>query len=169
MLQDRHLALGPAGAALIRFFESCGRRLPDGRLAAYPDPATGAAPWTIGWGSTGPDIAQGTIWTQAQCDARFTRDTACLAARVAMLIAPAPTGQHQFDALVALGYNIGLHNLSGSTLLALHKAGDDAAARAQFARWNKAGGQAMAGLTRRRAAEAALYGTPDGQAAPLLT
>jgi lysozyme len=151
------LALGTAGTALIRSFESCGKRLGNGTFAAYPDPATGGAPWTIGWGSTGPDIASGAIWTQAQCDARFVRDTATLAIHVARLVAPAPTSQPQFDALVSLAYNIGLGNLASSTLLARHKAGDHAAAAAQFARWNKAGGQAMAGLTRRRAAEAALY------------
>ena len=158
MVQDTKLTLSPQGLALIRTFESCGRRLPDGSFAAYADPATGAAPWTIGWGSTGPDIAKGTVWTQAQCDARLTSDTACFAARVAILLAPAPTSQHQFDALVALAYNIGVANLAGSTLLARHKAGDYAGARAQFVRWNRAGGQVMAGLTRRRAAEAALYG-----------
>jgi GH24 family phage-related lysozyme (muramidase) len=37
---------------------------PDGRFDAYPDPATGGAPWTIGWGSTGPDITKGTVWTK---------------------------------------------------------------------------------------------------------
>ena len=39
-----------------------------------------------------------------------------------------------------------------------HKAGDYAGALAEFAKWNKAKGQVLAGLTRRRAAEAALYG-----------
>lgn len=158
MFQHVPLTLGAAGADLIRTFESCGRRLPGGTCAAYPDPATGGAPWTIGWGSTGPDIGQGLIWTQAQCDARFSRDTAVLASRIAALIGTAPATQQQFDALVALTYNIGVRNLAGSTLLARHKAGDYAGARAQFARWNKAGGQVMAGLTRRRAAEADLYG-----------
>ena len=151
------LTLSPAGIALIQRFEGCARRQADGTLRAYPDPATGDAPWTIGWGSTGPDIARGTIWTQAQCDARFTRDIAAFASRIAGLIGPAPTNQHQFDALVALAYNIGVGNLASSTLLARHREGDHAGAAAQFAHWNKAGGQGMAGLTRRRAAEAALY------------
>jgi GH24 family phage-related lysozyme (muramidase) len=152
------LTLGPAGTALIKSFEGCARLRPDGTIAAYPDPATGAAPWTIGWGSTGPDIAKGTVWTQAQCDARLAQDSAAFAARIARLIGPAPTAQHQFDALVALAYNIGAANLAASTLLARHKAGDYPAARAQFARWNKANGKVMAGLTRRRTAEALLYG-----------
>jgi GH24 family phage-related lysozyme (muramidase) len=38
-----------------------------------------------------------------------------------------------------------------------HLAGDYAGAAAQFVRWNKAGGKVLAGLTQRRAAEAALY------------
>ena len=29
------------------------------RLHAYPDPATGGAPWTIGYGHTGPDVHPG--------------------------------------------------------------------------------------------------------------
>ncbi len=152
------LTLGTAGAALIKQFEGCGEPRDDGRFDAYPDPATGAAPWTIGWGSTGPDIARGTIWTQAQCDQRFMRDVGAFAAKLAALLAGAPTSQNQFDAMVCLAYNIGLANLAGSTLLARHKAKDYAAAQAQFARWNKAGGHSMDGLTHRRAAEAALYG-----------
>ncbi|EAW4242513.1 lysozyme, partial [Salmonella enterica subsp. enterica] len=34
------------GVALIKTFEGC-------RLKAYPDPKTGGAPWTIGYGWTG--------------------------------------------------------------------------------------------------------------------
>jgi lysozyme len=40
----------------------------------------------------------------------------------------------------------------------MHKAGDYAGAKAQFARWDKNDGKVMKGLARRRAAEAALYG-----------
>ncbi len=29
------------------------------RLDAYPDPATGGDPWTIGYGDTGPDVVPG--------------------------------------------------------------------------------------------------------------
>lgn len=152
------LTLGPSGLALIKNFEGCARQRPDGTVAAYPDPATGGAPWTIGWGSTGPDITKTTVWTQGQCDERLLRDANAFAARVAKLIGTAPTTQNQFDAMVTLAYNIGVQNLSSSTLLTRHKVGDFADARAQFARWNKANGKVMAGLTRRRAAEAALYG-----------
>lgn len=152
------LTIGAAGIALIKQFEGCARKRTDGRYDAYPDPATGAAPWTIGWGTTGTDVRKGTIWTQAQCDQRFATDAAHFASQVASLIGLVPTTQNQFDAMVCLAYNIGLANLKTSTLLSLHKNGDYLAAKSQFARWNKANGQVMAGLTNRRAAEAALYG-----------
>ena len=47
----RHI--GPAGVALIKRFEGCARLRHDGLIEAYPDPGTGGAPWTIGWGATG--------------------------------------------------------------------------------------------------------------------
>lgn len=147
----------PACIALVREFEGCAKRLPNGMLQAYPDPGSGGDPWTIGWGATGPGINPATRWTQAQADERLERDVAAFAARVAKLLGTAVTTQHQFDALVCFAYNVGIENLSSSTLLRMHRAGDYAGAAGQFARWNKAAGKVMAGLSRRRAAEAALY------------
>lgn len=147
----------PACLALIQRFEGCERKLPDGRFAAYPDPGTGGAPWTIGWGSTGPDIAPGLIWTQQQCDSRFEHDVLAFAAQVSDALGDARTSQHQFDALVSFAYNIGIARLRTSTLLQRHKAGDFAGAAGQFARWRSAGGRVLQGLIKRRAAEAALY------------
>jgi GH24 family phage-related lysozyme (muramidase) len=147
--------LGARGLALIRRFEGCARRRADGLFEAYPDPGTGGAPWTIGWGATGPDIGPGTVWTQAQCDARLAADLARHAAEVAKVIGPAATSQAQFDAMVSFHYNTGA--IARSTLGRLHRAGDQAGAAAQFARWNRAGGRVLAGLTRRRAAEETLY------------
>lgn len=147
----------PACTALVQRFEGCARRQPDGRVLAYPDPASGGAPWTIGWGSTGADVRPGTVWTQAACDARLAQDLAVFGAQVTAALDGAPTTQPQFDALVAFAYNCGIARLRASTLLRLHKAGDHPAAARAFAAWNKAGGKPLAGLTRRRAAEAALY------------
>lgn len=152
--------IGPKGRALIKELEGCAKRRPDGRLDAYPDPGSGGDPWTIGWGSTGPGIQRGTIWTQAQADARFDVDVQKFAAKVSDLIGDAPTTPGQFGAMVSFAYNVGTGNLASSTLLRMHKAGDYAGAAAQFARWNKAAGRVMPGLTRRRAAEAALYELP---------
>ncbi|MGZ8286661.1 MAG: lysozyme [Allosphingosinicella sp.] len=114
-------------------------------------------PWTIGWGSAGPDIGKGPVWTQQQCDDRFTSHLAEFAANVGKVLGSTPTTQSRFDAMVSFAYNVGVANLAASTLLKKHKAGDYKGAAAEFARWNKAAGKVLPGLTRRRAAEAALY------------
>ena len=67
------------------------------------------------------------------------------------------TASREKAALVSLAYNIGLANLGSSTLLKMHQAGDRVGAAKQFARWNRAAGRVLAGLTRRRTAEAAVY------------
>jgi lysozyme len=143
--------------SLIQQSEGCAKKQPDGSLLAYPDPGTGGDPWTIGWGTTGADVRQGVVWTQQQCDDRFTKDLDAFAARVAQVIGDALTTQPQFDAMVSFAYNVGVGNLASSTLLRKHKAGDFKGAALEFARWNKAAGKVLPGLTRRRAAEAALY------------
>ncbi len=148
-------AISADGIALIKRFEGCERRIPGGLVEAYPDPGTGGAPWTIGWGATGREIGPGTVWTQAQADARLERDLARYAAEVASAIRGAATTQPQFDALVSFHYNTGA--IARATLVRKHLAGDHAGASAEFARWNRAGGRIMRGLARRRAAEAALY------------
>ncbi|WP_095011596.1 lysozyme [Tsuneonella mangrovi] len=160
----RHVSA--AGIALIKRFEGCARVRGDGRVEAYPDPATGGAPWTIGWGATGAGIGPGTEWTQEECDARLECDLARYAAEVARTIGAAPTSQNQFDAMVSFHYNTGA--ISRATLTRKHVAGDYAGAAAEFARWNRAGGRVVAGLMRRRAAEADLYASasppsPRGQ------
>ena len=147
--------VGPAGLALIKRFEGCAKRQADGRFAAYPDPGTGGAPWTIGWGATGPGIAPGTVWTQAECDARLERDLARFAREVRAALAEAPTTRPQFDALVSFHYNTGA--IRKATLTKLHKAGGHAAAAREFGKWVNAGGRVLPGLVRRRAEEAALY------------
>lgn len=147
--------IGPEGIALIKRFEGCARLRADGMIEAYPDPGTGAAPWTIGWGATGPGIGPGTVWTQAECDVRLARDLERYAADVAAALGDAPTTQAQFDALVSFHYNTGA--IAEATLTRLHLAGDHAGAVREFARWNRAGGRVLRGLSRRRAAEAELY------------
>jgi lysozyme len=68
--------------------------------------------------------------------------------------------ENQLNALTAFAYNVGLTNLQKSTLLKLVNANpNDPAIAKEFIRWNKAGGKALNGLTRRRIAESALYFT----------
>lgn len=67
---------------------------------------------------------------------------------------------NQLNALTAFAYNVGLANLTKSTLLKLvNNNPNDPAIAKEFIRWNKAGGKALNGLTRRRIAESALYFT----------
>ncbi len=148
--------LGPAGSKLIKSFEGCERRRADGKFEAYPDPGSvDGKPWTIGWGSTGPDIKPGTVFTQAQCDARFDADMVSYANAVSKALGAAPTTQNQFDALVSFHYNTGA--IATATLTKKHKAGDFEGAKAEFMRWVRNDGKVMQGLINRRKAEVALY------------
>jgi lysozyme len=155
--------IGPAGLALIKRFEGCARAQGDGRFEAYPDPGsslsrTGSGrgdPWTIGWGATGRGVRRGTVWTQQQCDERLAADLMRFAREVVRALDKAPTSQAQFDALVSFHYNTGA--IARATLTRLHKAGQFDQAAAQFGKWVHAGGKRLAGLVRRREAEAALY------------
>jgi len=66
--------------------------------------------------------------------------------------------QNQFDALVSFCYNLGPNNLKSSTLLKkVNLNPKDQSIRAEFMKWNKAGGRVLKGLTTRRTAEADLY------------
>ena len=143
------------GVALIKRFEGCARLRTDGLVEAYPNPGTGAAPYTIGWGATGPDIDAHTVWSQDQCDARLERDIARHADDVRRAIGSTPTTQAQFDALVSFHYNTGA--IGRATLTQKHMAQDHAGAAEEFQRWNRAGGRVLKGLVRRRGEEAKMY------------
>jgi lysozyme len=66
--------------------------------------------------------------------------------------------QSQFDALVSFAYNLGTGALQKSTLIKKVNANPkDITIADEFLKWNKANGRVLAGLTRRRKAEANLY------------
>lgn len=144
-----------AAIDLIHSFETL-------QLTAYKDPGSkNGLPITNGWGSTtdlqGQPIKLGAVWTRDYADAVFARDLAAFETGVNLLLDGKPTTQAQFDACVSFSYNVGLDAFRGSTLLRKHGGGDFAGAAAEFLRWNKNDGKVMAGLTRRREAERALY------------
>lgn len=71
-----------------------------------------------------------------------------------------PLTQNQFDALVSFTYNLGGANLGKSTLLKkINVNPNDPTIKAEFVKWNLAGGKIYAGLTRRRKEESELYFT----------
>ena len=69
--------------------------------------------------------------------------------------------QCEFDALVSFSFNLGLGSLKSSTLLKRINAKDWADVPHQIKRWNKANGEVLEGLVRRREAEATLWQGKD--------
>jgi len=121
-----------------------------------------AKKWTIGYGATfypNGVIVKGT-------DPQITRDKAIemltamvgkFAEQVSKLI-KVEISQNKFDALVSLAYNIGIGNFRNSTLLRkLNLKENNAVLCGEINKWNRANGHIMAGLTRRRKAEAELF------------
>lgn len=131
---------------LVKRWEGC-------KLVAYLCPA---GVWTVGYGSTGPDVRRGVKWTQEQAESRLRRDLAGFGARVdALVLVPLTAGQ--MAACASLAYNIGIEAFRKSTLLRMLNAGQYVQAAAQFDRWNKGGGRVLPGLVKRRADERALF------------
>ncbi|MCC2649866.1 MAG: glycoside hydrolase family 24 [Microvirga sp.] len=149
------MKISPKGRDLIAEFEGL-------RLTAYLCPA---GVWTIGYGHTRGVKPGDTLDSPTHAKVLLDEDLAEWAADVAKLLEGTNTTQHEFDAMGSLAFNIGVPGFSKSTVLRLHKAGDKNGAARAFGMWNKAtvNGKLveLAGLTRRRAAEAALYLTPD--------
>lgn len=153
------------GVDLIKRFESC-------KLVAYPDPKTGGAPWTVGWGATGPDIKQGTVWSREQADDRLMQDIAEREGLVNGAV-KVPMTQGQFDAMVSIVFNVGagsktkdgiirLKDGRPSTLLRKLNAADYDGCADEFLRWVSPGSSVENGLRRRRICERTLFltGTP---------
>ncbi|EMV7407859.1 lysozyme [Enterobacter soli] len=138
------------GIALIKEFEGC-------KLTAYQD---SVGVWTIGFGWTQPvdgkPIRAGMTIKQETAERLLKTGLVSYESDVSRLVKVGLT-QGQFDALVAFTYNLGARSLSTSTLLRKLNAGDYTGAAAEFMSWNKAGGKALKGLTRRREAERALF------------
>lgn len=139
---------GPKGLNLITEFEGF-------RGDAYFDPV---GVLTIGFGST-HNVKEGDAITRDQALDRLVRELGMYENAVGQACTVEPT-QHQFDAMVSFCYNVGPANFRKSTVLKAHNNGDFQAAARAFSLWNKAGGKVWPGLTRRRAAEAALYLSP---------
>jgi len=126
------------------------------RLTAYADPEPGGILWTVGYGATGPDITEGTTWTQEQADAdladRLQHCNAFVTTAVRVRIT-----QMQRAALDDFAYNVGRGAFAGSTLLAALNRGDYQTAADEFLRWNKDDGRVEQGLLIRRANERELF------------
>lgn len=135
----------PECLALAKQFEGC-------RLEAYAD-SVGVP--TIGCGHT-KGVRMGDACTQAQADEWLAEDMQSSVDAVMRLVR-VNLSAGQFAALCDFVFNLGQGNLAGSTLLKHVNAGEMGLAALEFPKWNHAGGVELAGLTRRRLAEQAMF------------
>jgi len=139
------------GIDMMHQFEGC-------KLHAYQCPAK---VWTIGFGNTyfadKTPVKQGDKVTQEEANELFETVMNNFSDGVRKCLTK-EVSENQFSALVCFAYNVGIGNLQKSTLLKkLNVNPNDETIAAEFAKWNKAGGKVLAGLSRRRKAEADLY------------
>lgn len=143
-----NLNYSKSGLALTEGFEGL-------RLQAYQD---SVGVWTIGYGHTG-GVYPGMAISQLQAEQFLLADVQsavhCVNQAVNVVLQ-----QSEFDALVDFVFNVGGGNFVSSTLLRDLNAHNFTGAAQQFLVWNKAGGQVLAGLMRRRAAESQVFQTP---------
>lgn len=132
------------GLNLIKSFEGC-------RLTAYKCPA---GVWTIGYGHTG-GVKSGMTITQAKADAYLKSDLAKFEKHVASYDKKYKWNQNEFDALVSFAYNIG-----SITQLTANGTRTKKQISERILAYDKAAGKTLAGLTRRRQEEKALFDKP---------
>ena len=137
--------LGYNGTKILKFFEGC-------KLTAYQD---SVGVWTIGYGHT-KGVYEGMTITQEEAEQMLLTELEEYEGYVEKYVT-VPLTQNQFDALVVWVYNLGPTNFRNSTLLKELNAGNYNAAGQEITRWNKAGGKVLAGLVKRREAEAQLF------------
>lgn len=133
------------GLRLIKDFEGL-------RLGAYLCPA--GVP-TIGYGHT-KGVKMGQVITHEQADDYLIEDIAPLERHLNKL--GINFRQEQFDALVSWLFNLGVGNFMKSNLLKRIQAdASDEAIAAEFIKWIYAGKTPLAGLKKRRVAEANMF------------
>ncbi len=146
--------INQAGLTMIEQFEGC-------KLEPYLDVAK--VP-TIGIGTTKyPDGRVVTMndppITEAQAQSFLKNHLEGDCKAVSGLV-KVTLNDNEFAALVSFAYNVGRNALASSTLLKKLNSGDREGAADQFLRWDHAAGIQVAGLTRRRQAERALFLLP---------
>lgn len=119
------------------------------KYRAYPDPATGGAPWTVCYGHT-KTTNRNKTYTKAECDALLKVDMAEAQSYVRKCI-PVPMLAHVEASLVDLVFNVGPKGVCGSTVQRHAMANNWPAACAGLDAWKFAGGRVYQGLVNRRA------------------
>jgi lysozyme len=133
------------GIALIKQWEGL-------RLKAYKCEANVL---TIGYGHT-TNVTEDMQITEEEAEQLLLRDISVFEAEVSRSVT-VKISDNQFAALVSWAFNVGVGAMRKSSLIRKLNAGDYASVPSELARWNKAKGKVVAGLSNRRAAEAGLW------------
>ena len=139
------MEISEKGIDLIKEFEGL-------ELVSYLCPAK---VWTIGYGHI-KGVEEGMEWTEEQAEEALKEEVIGYCRFVEEYV-KVPLNQNQFDALVSWTYNLGPTSLKNSTMLKVLNEGNYDQVPEQIKRWNKARGQVLNGLVRRRDAEAELF------------
>ena len=154
-----NMNISEEGLNLIKHFEGCPVN-GAGDPVAYLCPAN---VWTIGYGHT-HKVKQHDRWTMDHAEFILKEEIEDEYEKHIKELVKVRLSQNQFDALVAWVFNLGYGNLKESTMLKVLNEGKYQEVPAQIKRWNKAGGQVLAGLVKRRDAEALMFEGKDWSA-----
>ena len=142
---ESNMQISQEGLALIKKFEGC-------ELEAYKCPA---GVWTIGYGHT-KDVKEGDKINKDEANYLLQEEMIEFESYIDDMV-EVELNQSQYDALCAWVYNLGPSNLGSSELLKVLNEGKYEEVPQQIKRWNKANGEVLTGLIRRREAEALLF------------
>ena len=143
----RHI--NQAGLEIIKEFEGL-------FLTAYKDPI--GIP-TVGWGHTATVLKEDVgkkIITEHDAEDLLKLDL-LEAEKAVTRLCKVPITDNQYSALVSWTFNLGQGNLASSTMLKRINQNMLETVPFEMQRWNRAGGQKLPGLVRRRKAEADLF------------
>lgn len=156
--QDGKQSDWTAALQLIREFEGC-------QLSAYPDPASGGEPWTIGFGTTrhadGRAVRKGDTITAMEADLLLRQEVDRIAAKLAGTIPYwSAMADHQKCALISFAFNLGsgFYGATGfETITKRLKDKDWGKLPDALLLYRNPGTNVEAGLRRRREAEGSLW------------
>lgn len=131
---------------IIRHFEGL-------RLVAYKCPA---GVWTIGYGSTGPGIGPGVVWTLQQAEDRM-RFSVAYFLQIALKLSPILLQfPHAHAGVTDFIYNLGASRYKSSTFKKRIDSRDFLNAAIECKKWVYGGGRVLSGLVLRREVDARL-------------
>ncbi|GIZ40875.1 hypothetical protein CKM354_000419600 [Cercospora kikuchii] len=129
--------------------------------------------WTVGYGhlcsqsTRCRELGYSYPISETQGEQLLARDVRQFEVCIGQQVGGVRLNANQYGALVSWAFNVGCGNTASSTLVKRLNAGENpnTVAAEELPKWNKAGGQPVAGLTRRRAEEVQLFQTATSNGA----